>query len=565
MQARMTVALVGLLGIVASLAAQRVTATNVTNAEGLVWHNGTGPTPWLRLRAINVSVPPRTARTAGAGSIQVTEGGDPFGRVALLWSGWEGNGGDRTEYWLKCLYKWQPIYEPAHLYDTIACGNDNFRGRLWNDQFTSWQTRSLEVSLVVANAPLPFFASFQQPSWTNLNSLDRMPNRPGVQVDPLLDAGVQVNYFSGAATVRRPLIDNLLRAAGRDFYVPDSRPSPFRDRVTMSAVATLKVNNDAPQTLWSRTYTAEWAPLDGTVDRGLGNEGFSHALNFRNYPVGTVLTLAYQVNADRLPFNKFDQPLSAPAREPIDDLRDGQNIDFDLKGLTYSYSGALSGGGGVNDGEAPPVCAPKSAGSLNITLNLREFIPSLPTNLIVTLVGTRIDADTVRWTFDISPNQCVNLGSANALVKRVWGQLTATVQVVPVFLDDECGQFYNLRLVPEGGDGGNWINGELYALCFENAATRVNVAVRNIDYVAYGGGVFQQNDPRVLYRGLESQVIVLIRYGDVNGDACVDDADLLEVMFTFGATGNNRADLNGDSVVDDADLLIVLFAFGNGC
>ena len=53
--------------------------------------------------------------------------------------------------------------------------------------------------------------------------------------------------------------------------------------------------------------------------------------------------------------------------------------------------------------------------------------------------------------------------------------------------------------------------------------------------------------------------------GDVNGDGCVDDADLLEVLFNFGATGQNRADVNGDGVVDDADLLIVLFNFGAGC
>ncbi len=53
--------------------------------------------------------------------------------------------------------------------------------------------------------------------------------------------------------------------------------------------------------------------------------------------------------------------------------------------------------------------------------------------------------------------------------------------------------------------------------------------------------------------------------GDVNGDGCVDDADLLEVLFNFGATGNNRADVNRDGVVDDADLLIVLFNFGTGC
>jgi hypothetical protein len=53
--------------------------------------------------------------------------------------------------------------------------------------------------------------------------------------------------------------------------------------------------------------------------------------------------------------------------------------------------------------------------------------------------------------------------------------------------------------------------------------------------------------------------------GDVDGNGCVDDADLLEVLFAFGNTGCTRADVNGDGVVDDADLLTVLFDFGNGC
>ncbi len=53
--------------------------------------------------------------------------------------------------------------------------------------------------------------------------------------------------------------------------------------------------------------------------------------------------------------------------------------------------------------------------------------------------------------------------------------------------------------------------------------------------------------------------------GDVDGNGCVDDADLLQVLFAFGATGLNPADVNCDSVVDDADLLIVLFNFGSGC
>ncbi|MEJ5294838.1 MAG: hypothetical protein WHT28_06295, partial [Fimbriimonadales bacterium] len=56
---------------------------------------------------------------------------------------------------------------------------------------------------------------------------------------------------------------------------------------------------------------------------------------------------------------------------------------------------------------------------------------------------------------------------------------------------------------------------------------------------------------------------VLTRRADVNGDGCVDDADLLEVLFAFGSAGSMPADVNEDSVVDDADLLEVLFNFGN--
>jgi hypothetical protein len=53
--------------------------------------------------------------------------------------------------------------------------------------------------------------------------------------------------------------------------------------------------------------------------------------------------------------------------------------------------------------------------------------------------------------------------------------------------------------------------------------------------------------------------------GDVDDNGCVDDADLLQVLFAFGATGPNDADMNCDRVVDDADLLTVLFNFGTGC
>ncbi len=54
--------------------------------------------------------------------------------------------------------------------------------------------------------------------------------------------------------------------------------------------------------------------------------------------------------------------------------------------------------------------------------------------------------------------------------------------------------------------------------------------------------------------------------GDVNRDGCVDDADLLCLLYDFGRSGSNLlTDLNRDGTVDDADLLMILFNFGQGC
>jgi probable HAF family extracellular repeat protein len=54
--------------------------------------------------------------------------------------------------------------------------------------------------------------------------------------------------------------------------------------------------------------------------------------------------------------------------------------------------------------------------------------------------------------------------------------------------------------------------------------------------------------------------------GDVSLDGCVDDTDLLLVLFTFGQSGRALiTDVDGNGIVDDADLLAVLFQFGRGC
>jgi hypothetical protein len=63
-----------------------------------------------------------------------------------------------------------------------------------------------------------------------------------------------------------------------------------------------------------------------------------------------------------------------------------------------------------------------------------------------------------------------------------------------------------------------------------------------------------------------SRTFTVKKRADVDGNGCVDDADLLAVLFAFGQTGQNiPEDLTGDGMVDDGDLLRVLFAFGEGC
>lgn len=75
----------------------------------------------------------------------------------------------------------------------------------------------------------------------------------------------------------------------------------------------------------------------------------------------------------------------------------------------------------------------------------------------------------------------------------------------------------------------------------------------------FTNGLLPGGDPLDPY--LRMQLVL----GDVNGDDCIDDADLLQVLFQFGESGGSLADLNLDGVVDDADLLLVLFNFGAGC
>jgi len=73
---------------------------------------------------------------------------------------------------------------------------------------------------------------------------------------------------------------------------------------------------------------------------------------------------------------------------------------------------------------------------------------------------------------------------------------------------------------------------------------------------------FSYRQMRLLY-GLN---VPFLSSADIDLSGCVDDSDLLRVLFAFGTTGFLLPeDVDGSRMVDDGDLLQVLFAFGSGC
>jgi len=110
---------------------------------------------------------------------------------------------------------------------------------------------------------------------------------------------------------------------------------------------------------------------------------------------------------------------------------------------------------------------------------------------------------------------------------------------------------FNIRCEPIRGFAGATANGQLQG----DTGTIEQLAFTPVDPAQLG--------PYIVY--IDDVETIAVQPGDVDDNGCVDDADLLQVLFAFGSEGYNAADVNCDQVVDDADLLIVLFNFGTGC
>lgn len=175
--------------------------------------------------------------------------------------------------------------------------------------------------------------------------------------------------------------------------------------------------------------------------------------------------------------------------DAVDDIQSGTDVSYDLRALNYTYSGAQSGSGSIGDAEAPAACIPKTAGTLNFTLNSSTF--GFPFSVNMTFTGTKVSATRVRWDTNTLVNQCITVDlngvPTNVLIYRIVGRLTADAATIPPFFDSVCGRGYNVGLDDTASNSDSYFNVEAYALCIRNIFTRVDFQMRDMDYIGFGG------------------------------------------------------------------------------
>ncbi len=252
------------------------------------------------------------------------------------------------------------------------------------------------------------------------------------------------------------------------------------------------------------------------------------------------------------------------AQSLVDELRNAGSMSFDLNNFNYYlradvFDGRgcvnnLASGAGTNQPDRLITFFP---GTLNFRLRINEVLQEISSTEEIDFIATVINANTVQWNVNrvFDPPVCAIISAQGQTLpfkfSRVFGTLTMTLTPIEC-QDDPLGLLnrqVKIRLTPAEGQPnamgfeGRVTDGACFADFFGGCGSAFDLS-----YVGYGGAC--PSGPE----------------GDVNGDGCVDDADLLAVLFAFGGTGSNLPeDVNRDGTVDDADLLIVLFNFGAGC
>jgi len=235
--------------------------------------------------------------------------------------------------------------------------------------------------------------------------------------------------------------------------------------------------------------------------------------------------------------------------DPVEALRDAEDIHVDLKQAFVTATGAVSTSQAISDEDAPPACVEKAAGSLDIVLDLGSLGAPVPVQVL--FVGEKLSPTRVRWTTDTMIDICVPVEIDGSTIdirfRRVQGMLTFDTAFDDAFTD-ACGVSRDVRLDDFGGDSQNFIDVEAYAFCIVSGFTRVDIKLRDIDALGYAGAATTACP------------------GDANGDGIVDFADLSVVLTQFGQMGPDlEGDLDGNGVVDFADLSLVLTNWGLTC
>lgn len=259
---------------------------------------------------------------------------------------------------------------------------------------------------------------------------------------------------------------------------------------------------------------------------------------------------------------------SALAQTLVERLRNAGNMSFHLQDGQYTIKVAnctvqtFAGNLGPQDPIAIQFEEHGSGTCLDFQISLQQMVNSIQSNQMVTFRAQILADNEIKWTADENlPENCTEIliggDSYYFQINRAYGSLHFQISEIACQTDSILGREVNLELQPIGGDTDNnigfdgyvWID-TLQTGCGGNVQTGACANANALQMSVHGGTCTPCPEN-----------------GDVDNNGCVDDADLLAVLFAFGSSGCNLGcvDTNADGVVDDADLLIVLFNFGSGC
>jgi hypothetical protein len=239
------------------------------------------------------------------------------------------------------------------------------------------------------------------------------------------------------------------------------------------------------------------------------------------------------------------------AQSLADRLRDAGSVSFRINNADYIVEvgpGCVQTFASGTTGAQNAFVINFQSETLDFTTTLNQVVNTIASNARVRFVAT-VSGNRVTWTaLDLEEPVCTTI-TINGVpypfsINSVFGTIAVDLEQIPC-TNDPLGllnrevtiRLNNVTAISEVGFTGFVTDGVCTPLI--PACARAF----NIQLAAFGGARLE---------------------GDVDCNGCVDDADLLAVLFAFGESGRPE-DLNGDGIVDDAELLAVLFAFGRGC